>query len=131
MRYGKRSPSKRILASRTALVLSIVAFVLLSRAAWSMRSTSLLTQEKFREAENNLSKLQDREKELTAKVAYLSTDEGVEAEIRSKYRAVKEGESVAVIVDEKNATGSTQTAAVQDATTSISWWGAILQRLGL
>ena len=84
------------------------------------------------EAQVGYDKMVARKADLTKEVDYLSTEQGVEAELRTKYRAVKEGESVAVIVD--NSPG--QTAAVSEASSSVpanggSWWTRLLHAVGL
>lgn len=51
-----------------------------------------------------LNKILERKKELAQSIDYLKTEQGIEAEIRSKFRVVKDGESVAVIVDDDKPT---------------------------
>ena len=48
-----------------------------------------------------LGKLKAREDNLTAQVERLSTPEGIEESIREKFRVVKEGEGLIVIVNDK------------------------------
>jgi len=63
-------------------------------------------------------------------VSRLSTDEGIEAEIRSKYPAVKQGESVAVIIGDSNLDSSsndTATSSIQIVHTA--WWEKVLQMI--
>ena len=65
-----------------------------------------------------LEKLAIREKTLTASINYLKTDQGIEDEIRTKFRAVKDGENVVVIVDSQ----ATVTSVINTSTTTTSFW---------
>lgn len=71
-----------------------------------------------------------RHDSLAAKVDYLSTSEGVESEIRTKFRAVEEGESVAVIVSEPGAKADISSSTSRTVTKR-SWWQKIAWMLGM
>jgi hypothetical protein len=45
-----------------------------------------------------------RQTELSARIAKLSTDEGIEESIRDKYQVAKVGESIVTIVDQQPST---------------------------
>jgi hypothetical protein len=83
-------------------------------------SANYLTREQL-----EFTKLKSREIELDKSVKYLKTDKGIEAEIRSKFRVVKEGESVAVIVD-NNASSTTKTVDIKPP----SFWSRFIDLLG-
>ena len=127
MKYGNHSVWKKFISSPVTFIVLIILFVFLSKAAWGIREKALLSAEKLRIAQNELIKLESRQKDLSNQIGYLSTDEGVEAELRTKYRAVKEGESVAVIID------TNPTNIVSATSTSVNtkgWWQKLLQMLG-
>ena len=63
-------------------------------------------------------------------IAELSTTQGIEAELREKYHAVKEGESVAVIIG-ASSTGSSSDNNSSVTSTKTSWWGSLLQFIGI
>ena len=130
MRYGKRSIWKRIISSPFTLAAVVVLFIVLARSTWNMYQKAHLSDTRLEQANSELAKLAQRQDELSQKVVYLSTEQGIEAEIRTKYHAVKEGESVAVIVDDQR---QTQTAAVVQATSTpvVSWWQRVLRFVGL
>ena len=128
MRYGNRSPLKKVLSSPITLIVAALLVVVLGRAAWNIHQKAVVSGMKLDQAQAELTKTQASETDLQGKVAELSTPEGVEAEIRTKYRAVRPGESVAVIVDDP-ATTSTSTMDV-DASASISWWGRLMRFFG-
>lgn len=127
MRYSNKPIYERIAASPLALFVALLVMGLLGKAAWNIHQKEVLTEQKLHEANDQLAKLQDSQADMSSKVAYLSTDDGIEAEMRTKFKAVKNGESVAVIVDDTN-----QSAAVVAASTteSTGWWQHFLQFLG-
>ena len=61
--------------------------------------------------------LSDREAQLKAEIARLGTSEGVDTLIKEKFSVSKEGERVAVIVDEPNSSTSSSTGE-----TKINWF---------
>lgn len=87
--------------------------------------------ERLDKARQEIAMLEQKELELNTKVQYLRTDEGVQAEARRKYRALREGESVAVIVEEDNTPNASTVSAVTMAEASSSGFlGKILQFFG-
>lgn len=125
MKYGNRSVWQKIIRSPLALFIALMVCVILAKATWSIHQKASLSATRLEQAQAQMAKLEARRTELSAKVDALSTPEGVEAEIRSKYRAVKAGESVAVIVDDQKLATSTATSS------PASWWGSILRMFGL
>ncbi len=127
MRYGKQNLWKVILSSPITPVILFIVLAFLAKATLSIYSKARVSQNRLVEAQAELGKLQARQADLAHKVDYLSTDQGVEAEMRTKYRAVKEGESVAVIVDNTAAAAAIQASS----TPQIGWWGRLLGFFGL
>ncbi len=103
MKYGNRPKMRiqRIAHSPITLVVALILCFILGKAAWGVYEKAAATEVRLSQVQSELVKLEDRHKVLASKVSLLSTEEGVEAEMRTKYRAVKEGEFVAVIVDSK------------------------------
>ncbi len=76
-----------------------------------------------REAEQRLIALSAKESVLMKEIDHLQTDEGLEAEIRSKYSVAKQDEYVVVLVSDEP---STTTEVVQNRTV----WSTIKKFLG-
>ena len=111
-------------------ILVIFLFVL-SRAAVNIHSKAVVSEATLVQTQAELSKLKERQLEMSSKVAYLSTEQGIEAEARTKYHAVREGESVAVIVDDaQTAAALNASTAIGSASSTPSWWRKILQVIG-
>ena len=130
MKYGNRSFWKRLIASPVAMIVSAVLLAIVAKAGWNIYEKARISSDRLAQAQAELAKLRDRQAKLSETVGYLSTERGLENEIRSKYHAVKEGESVAVIVDED--AGSTQRASATDsvASSTVGWWGRLLRAIG-
>jgi cell division protein FtsB len=140
MKYGKRSPWKKIISSPLTLFILLITFIVLTKAALSIHEKALLSETKLEIAKTELADLKAHQQNLANKISYLSTDQGVEAELRTKYRAVKDGESVAVILDDQtanvnNTVTSTVNAANKDnastTTAKVGWFGRMLRMIGL
>jgi cell division protein FtsB len=90
---------KIIFSTATLIFLSIILLILL-KALWSAYNKEKLSSENLEKQRKELVRLNDRKKNLEQSVEYLKTDKGIEAEIRSKFRVAREGESLAVILDD-------------------------------
>jgi len=114
MKYGNQGTWKKIISSPFIFVGLLILFIFLTKAVWGIREKNALSNSRLSSAQSELQRLETHQKDLTTQIDYLSTERGIEAELRTKYRAIREGESVAVIVDDD------QTAsAVESASTSI------------
>ncbi|MEA2715192.1 MAG: hypothetical protein QOG91_220 [Candidatus Parcubacteria bacterium] len=133
MKYGKRPFAKRFLASPFLLAGLLIILIILARASANIRDKAFLSAQRLAQAQTDLGKLEARQKELETQVGYLGSEQGIEAELRTKYRAVKEGESVAVIVDadQTAAALSASSTPVAPASPRTSWWQKIVQSFGL
>lgn len=129
MAYGNRGPWKGIFASPLVLVIVCVLIVLLARASWGMYERASASDARLRQAQANVAALEAQQEALSKKVSYLSTSDGVQAELREKYRAIEPGESVAVIVDASTSKSSPLAASSTEPVQS--WWEKVLSFFGL
>lgn len=104
MKYGNRTFWHKVSSSPIVMVIVIILLIVIIRANFRIYGKVYVSNQRLQQSKNEIARLQERKLELASKVDKLSTGEGVESEIRSKYMAVKEGESIAVIIDdsEKN-----------------------------
>lgn len=100
--FEQKKIRRKILYSPITLILLFLAIVLLFNSVYKVYKKEVLSRENLQKTEIESRELQDKINRLQASVNFLQTDEGVEAELRSKFRAVKDGESVTVIVDDSN-----------------------------
>ena len=131
MKYGNSSLWKKFISSPFTLVVVIVVFLFLVKTVWGIREKNSLSVSKLESAETELIKLESHQRDLAEQIRHLSTERGIESELRTKYRAIHEGESVAVIVDDN------QITAVIDASSTDmnkgnekSWFTKFMQFFG-
>jgi cell division protein FtsB len=100
------------------LVVALFAILLLGlKGLWGAWSKSQLAQKNVVEAQARLADLYKEKESLKTTVDSLSTDRGVEAEIRKNFSVVKPGEKVITIVE---TAGGSQVPI--DPTSEKSWW---------
>jgi len=124
MHYGNRPRKASIWTSPVALVVLVIVCAMLAKAVYNIHSKQVISSERLEMAQAELEKLKVRKDELDRNLRALSSEQGVEAELRTKYRAVKSGESVAVIVANdgiaKNQTASAASGSQTGADTPSS-----------
>ena len=137
MKSGNRFTWQRFFYSPVGIFFGLIVFVLLLRGGWNIHQKALLAQQRLDQAQTELTDLQHQQVTLTSSISQLSTNEGVEAALREKYHAVKQGESVAVIIDNskpdtENTTsgGVSSDSNISSSTSYLSWWGRLVQFIG-
>ncbi len=126
---AKRSLMKRVLSSPFSLFVVIMLCGVLAKATWGIGNKATLSGTKLSQARAELANLQARQADLTSQVGRLSTEQGVEAEIRTKFKGVREGESLAVIVNSDVNASSVQASSTPPA--NVGWFRGLLQKIGL
>ena len=128
MKGGKRFNFRKMVSSPVTIVILLILAFILGRAAWNMHRNEEATAERLSQAQAGLEQLEGQQASLSQAISSISTDQGMEMELRAKYRAVLPGESVAVIIDNSPTTSATDTpASIQN----MSWWGRVLRLIGL
>jgi cell division protein FtsB len=112
------------------LIVILIVFVVLARAAWGIHDKAVMSSTKLDQAQAEFAKLKSRESDLQNQVGRLSTDQGVEAEIRTKFKGVRVGESLAVIVS-NDETASVGDSSTTEAVETVGWFKRLLQKIGL
>ncbi len=131
MNYGKynnkRPMVRRVITSPIFFVVILIVFIVLARAAWGIHEKVVLSATKLEQAEAELVKLKARESDLQSGIGRLSTDQGIESLIRTQYKGVRDGESLAVVIG----TDDTASVAQSSSTASVGWFRGLLQKMGL
>ncbi len=76
-----------------------VVLVFLARGTWNLYLKDREALEDLKSTQLRFEKLKERQKSLTASVEKLSTDSGIESEIRDRLQMAKEGEKEIIIVN--------------------------------
>ena len=96
--YEKRK-FKRLLYSKLSLIILALIVIKLSFSVFDMYKKERDTRLKRIEQKNILYEFKKREKDLSDEIKRLSSEKGIEEEIRSKFEVGKKGESVVLIID--------------------------------
>lgn len=98
---------KSLLYSWPSIFLVLVITFFLAKGASGVMVKERQSAGRVETLESEAAKLEGREAELKNSIERLSTDEGIMEEIRQKFSVTKEGEYVAIIVDERARATST------------------------
>lgn len=104
----ERRKFKRILYSKGMLLVLSVVVIFLLGAVWDVYQQSREATGRRLESAAELEELVNRQTALRREIDYLSSDRGIEEEIRNKFEVAKEGEEVLIIVDPQQEETSTQ-----------------------
>ncbi|MDO8430518.1 MAG: hypothetical protein Q7S72_00815 [Candidatus Taylorbacteria bacterium] len=99
LEFQKKKKIRRILYSPIVLIILSGLLIVLVSGVWGVYKKTQLSIENLEREKMEFEKLVIREKTLASSIDYLKTEQGIENEIRTKFRAVKEGEKVVVIID--------------------------------
>lgn len=117
-----RQRVRRRIYSLPALAVLALAAIFLTRGAYSLMMTE---RESRRDAELLVSKVEElraREDVLLREIDKLTTEAGIEEEIKSKFNVARAGEHVAIIVDRPESEASSTPQKV-------SWWKSFLDAI--
>lgn len=99
--FQEKQKMKNRIYSKTSIVIALIMVVLISRGVLSVYAKEKDSRMELALLEKKKAELGDRLARVTMNNDRLKTEEGIEAEIRSKYDVVKQDEEVIVVVDEK------------------------------
>lgn len=124
MEYLKRKQvRKKRLYGSTVRIILIIVLIFLIKPTWNIYKKSRESEENLRRAEQELKTLEKREEEISKNLESIKSEEGRDEEIRSKLGVAKEGETVVVIVEDKEP--APQPAAVEEAGAFLRFWSRI------
>lgn len=104
--FQKKKRIRKVVYSPLTLIVLFILCGFTIRGLWSVYTKEQTSSLKLEMARTELSKLVEREKTLANSIEYLKTEEGIEGEIRTKFRAAKEGENIAVLLEEEGSTST-------------------------
>lgn len=101
LEFNNKKKLRKIIYSPVAMSLLVIIFLIVFRAVWGVYNKFQLSKQNLIKDKTEMAKLLTREKGLTSSLDYLKTEQGIESEIRTKFRAVKGDEKLAVIVEDE------------------------------
>ncbi len=125
LEYTEKRRLRSVLYALPTIVVLFLLTALVGHAAWGMYGSYREASVRRDKAQAELRVLQARAADLERDIARLSSDRGIEAEIRERYMVAKEGEKVMIITDEEG--GDDRTAPPEER----SFWQRLLAAVGL
>ena len=117
--FQQKRKLRSVAYNRITLVLLALLVLFAVRSVWGVYQKQRESMALRTQAQLYVNELSAREAELHTQIDQLATTEGVESEIRSKFSVAKEGENMAIVVDDEGSATSTHA-------TSSSWWQKFL-----
>tara|TARA_Y100000031_G_scaffold155630_1_gene206993 strand:- start:1660 stop:2049 length:390 start_codon:yes stop_codon:yes gene_type:complete len=97
--FKRRKLVKSILYSPLTASLLLLAVFFVLHTVWNIFTTYQQTKQNYEIVREEYAELVDRKENIEERVGQLSTEQGVEAEIRNKFGFIKEGEEVIIIAE--------------------------------
>jgi cell division protein FtsB len=97
--FEQKRKIRKILLSPLVLIPLAVILIFVVRGTWAIYLKDLGSSAELNLAEERLARLRDREANISGMIDKLSTESGVESEIRDRFQMAKDGEQEIVILD--------------------------------
>lgn len=127
--FKRKRSIDRIIYSPVVLIVLTVILGFSIRATWAVYEKEQTSRDALALSQRELDKVATREQTLNQAIAYLSTPQGVETEIRKKFRVVKDGEEVAVILDDVSGTVVASSSPARGGILGL--WDGLLHLIGV
>lgn len=111
----RKQKIRRIIYSIPALVALLILAFFLARGALKVLNKEWESSARLKNLAEKAAVITLREQELKGDIARLQTEEGVKDEIKGRFNVIQEGEHVAVIVDDRGTSSSTDIS-------TLSWY---------
>ncbi len=105
--FQRKQKNKRRLYSIPSLVVLCVVTFLLMRGALNVVEKERESNNRLKDSRIKMATLGMREQVLKENVIRLQTEEGIKDEIRERFNVTSEGEHIAVIIDDRSLSTST------------------------
>ncbi|MBP9772056.1 MAG: hypothetical protein KBD16_04030 [Candidatus Pacebacteria bacterium] len=99
--FHEKQRARRFLYSPLTFIVIGILILIAGYNAWDMYQKSKHTDEALKKSKEAYNELVVRETFLEGKITQLSTDAGIEAEIRERFGVAKTGEEVIVVLEEE------------------------------
>ncbi len=100
--FQKNTRFKRMIRSKAFLAFLGAVVIFFGYSLFSLISKMEETSKNKKLAQEKLNQLENEKWKLSSEIGSLKTDKGVEENIREKFGLAKDGESMIMIVDDKN-----------------------------
>lgn len=122
--FQQRRSWKKFFRSRYMIAILAILVILVGHGVWNAYGRYERSKEALEMLEREYTQLSDRKERALSATLALSSDDGLERELRSTYGLVREGENLIVIVDPRG-DDADDTAVVES-----TWWEKLLSVFG-
>ena len=116
---------KRTLRSPFITAVLVIVFISIANSTWEVYKKDKVARINREEVEKQLADLSAKRDYLVGQLNNLSTERGIESELRSKYQVTKEGEQELVVVDIATTSQDNLPAKAEDK----SFWDNIVDMI--
>ncbi|MBI2109277.1 MAG: septum formation initiator family protein [Parcubacteria group bacterium] len=106
--FKRRTRIRKIIYSPFTVSALLILIFFVGHATIKTLETYLETRENYKAALGEFEKLENRKENIENRIEMLSTERGIEEEIRNKFGFIKEGEEVVIIVEPPNSLDNPQ-----------------------
>ncbi len=99
--FHEKRKIRSVLYSRPVIFIILLITILLSISTYNRYVVAKDMEAKLEARRGELNELERRAKAIESKVEYLKDERGVEEELRNRFDAVREGEQVVILLDER------------------------------
>lgn len=121
--FQRKKQIAHVISSPLVLLFLVFVAVFLGRATYRILAKERESAKNLARAQAELQELQDKKEGIEKDINRLSTPEGVEEELRSKYAIKKPGEELVVIVND-------EPAPAKEEVKEKTWWEKIEEFFG-
>lgn len=119
--FQQKRNIRKIIFSKLMLLVLLLLVVFVGKGVWRVYKSQVMSRDNLANVERKYEDLLDRKEMLEDSIKSLNTEEGIEEEIRQKFGVVKDGETMIVIIDNKNT--SSKAVEMEDG----GFWSKIVE----
>jgi cell division protein FtsB len=110
--FRDRSKFRRVVYSKPVILVLLAILILLLEASWGMYEKSVDASDRRDKTLSTEAQYKKRDAELSNDINRLSTERGIEEEIRTRYMVAKDGENVIIVRTPEEKVGGGNTIVV-------------------
>lgn len=123
--FHEKRKIRSVLYSRPVIGVILLVTILLSISAYNRYTVAKEMGVKLEARKQELEELRERARAIESKVEYLTDERGVEEELRNRFDAIREGEQVIILLEERGK-GSDAIETTSAIDTDKSFWQSLI-----
>jgi len=103
-RLKNKNKINKVIYSWPVLILLLLIVSLIGKSVWGVYQSEKISRGNKQYSEEKYQELKNKSDLVISEIEMLETEKGIETEIRDKFRVVKEGEQLAIIINSGDGT---------------------------